>query len=318
MSTLVIVEHNNKVMHPATGSTLAAALQLEQKVVVLVAGYKCQSVAEQVAKIAGVKEVWLVDHIVYEHPLAETITELVISMVDSFSAILAPATTFGKDVLPRIAAQLGVGQVSDVSRILDQSTFEHPVYAGNAIETIHVLDAIKVLTIRTTAFDSVTAEQNSCVIEHMNAVIKENKTQFIKQESSSTGRPDLGSAKIVVSGGRGLQDKEKFKLIEELADVLNAAVGASRAAVDAGFVPNDYQVGQTGRIVAPALYIAVGISGAVQHLAGMKDSKTIVAINKDEEAPIFQVADYGLVGDLFEVVPQLITQLKKKQAVHQG
>lgn len=311
MSTLVIVEHDNKMMHPATRNTVAAALQLKENPVLLVVGHQCQTVADQAAAIAGVHVVWLVDNAAYAHQLAENVSELVITMASSFSAIVAPASTFGKNIVPRIAAKLDVAQISDVSRVVDQNTFEHPIYAGNAIETVRVLDNIKVLTIRTTAFDSITAEQSPCCIEHIDKVIESKTSKFVRHELSRSERPDLGSAKIVVSGGRGLQSAEKFKLIEELADVLGAAVGASRAAVDAGFVPNDYQVGQTGKVVAPTLYLAIGISGAVQHLAGMKDSKVIVAINKDEDAPIFQIANYGLVGDLFELVPQLIEQLKK-------
>ncbi|ASQ45457.1 electron transfer flavoprotein subunit alpha/FixB family protein [Legionella clemsonensis] len=310
MSTLVIVEHNNESMHSATRNTLSAAMELKQDVILLVAGYQCQAVAEEAAAIAGVHAVWLIDNIVFEHQLAETMAELITSIANSFTAILAPASTFGKNLLPRVAARLDVAQVSDVSRIIDKDTFEHPIYAGNAIETVKVLDAIKILTIRTTAFDAITESQSSCCIERIDKSIQESSTRFVKHELSRSERPDLGSAKIVVSGGRGLQSAEKFKLIEELADALGAAVGASRAAVDAGFVPNDYQVGQTGKIVAPSLYIAVGISGAVQHLAGMKDSKVIVAINKDEDAPILQIATYGLVGDLFELVPELIEQLK--------
>ncbi|ARG99781.1 electron transfer flavoprotein subunit alpha/FixB family protein [Legionella micdadei] len=310
MSTLVIVEHDNKQMHLATRNTFAAALQLDSNPILLVAGHDCKTVAEQAAKMAGAHSVWLVDNPSFAHQLAENMSELVVSMAASFSAILAPASTFGKNLLPRIAAKLDVAQVSDVSKIIDENTFEHPVYAGNAIETVRVLDKIKVLTIRTTAFDCILDEQSPCFIEHIDKSFEEKNTRFIKQELSRSERPDLSSAKIVVSGGRGLQSAEKFKLIEELADALGAAVGASRAAVDAGFVPNDFQVGQTGKVVAPNLYIAVGISGAIQHLAGMKDSKVIVAINKDAEAPIFQIADYGLVGDLFELVPQMIRQLQ--------
>ncbi|WED43829.1 electron transfer flavoprotein subunit alpha/FixB family protein [Legionella cardiaca] len=310
MSTLVIVEHDNQQIHPVTRNTIAAALQLKQELVLLVAGYQCQTVADQAAAIAGVHAVWLVDNVSYQHQLAENVADLITSIATSFSAILAPASTFGKNILPRVAAKLDVAQVSDVSRIINQETFEHPIYAGNALETVKILDAIKVLTIRPTAFDSVNDSQAPCCIERIDKAIQEGRTKFMKHELSRSERPDLGSAKIVVSGGRGLQSAEKFKLIEDLADVLGAAVGASRAAVDAGFVPNDYQVGQTGKVVAPSLYIAVGISGAVQHLAGMKDSKVIVAINKDEDAPIFQIANYGLVGDLFELVPELIKQLK--------
>jgi electron transfer flavoprotein alpha subunit len=312
MSTLVLVEHNNQTMHPATRNVLAAALELDSKPTLLVVGHQCSAVAEQVAALAGVHEVWCVDKPCYEHQLAEQITDLVVSFANSFNAILASSSTYGKNILPRIAALLDVAQISDVSRIIDSNTFEHPVYAGNAIETVRVLDSIKIMTVRNTAFNPVTASQNACCIEHMNQEFPTKSSQFIKHELSKSERPDLGSAKIVVSGGRGLQSAEKFKLIDDLADALGAAVGASRAAVDAGFVPNDYQVGQTGKVVAPVLYIAVGISGAVQHLAGMKDSKVIVAINKDEDAPIFQIADYGLVGDLFELVPQLIEQLKNR------
>ncbi|KTD07157.1 electron transfer flavoprotein subunit alpha/FixB family protein [Legionella jamestowniensis] len=310
MSTLVIVEHDNKFIHSATRNTLSAAIALKQDVILLVAGYQCQAVAEEAAAIAGAHAVWLVDNAVYEHQLAENMAELITSIAGSFTAILAPASTFGKNLLPRVAAKLDTAQVSDVSRIIEKDTFEHPIYAGNAIETVKVLDATKILTIRTTAFDAITESQSPCCIERIDKSIQESSTRFVKHELSQSERPDLASAKIVVSGGRGLQSTEKFKLIEELADALGAAVGASRAAVDAGFVPNDYQVGQTGKIVAPSLYIAVGISGAVQHLAGMKDSKVIVAINKDEDAPIFQIANYGLVGDLFEVVPEFIEQLK--------
>lgn len=312
MSTLVLVEHNNHTMHLGTRNTLAAALELGDKVTLFVAGYQCKAVAEEAACLAGVSHLICVDMPCYEHPTAEQLSDLIHSFAPSFQAILASSSTFGKNCMPRVAALLDVTQVSDVSKIIDVNTFEHPVYAGNAIETIRVLDEIKVMTIRTTAFNPVTATQDACSIEMMNQEVATSGTQFIKHELSQSTRPDLGSAKIIVSGGRGLQNAEKFKLVDELADALGAAVGASRAAVDAGFVPNDYQIGQTGKVVAPMLYFAVGISGAVQHLAGMKDSKVIVAINKDEDAPIFQIADYALVGDLFELVPQLIEELKKR------
>jgi electron transfer flavoprotein alpha subunit len=310
MSTLVLVEHNNQTMHPSTRNMLAAALDLDDKPTLLVVGHQCRAVAEQVAALEGAHAVWHVEHPCYEHQLAEQISELIVSFASSFNAILAPASTYGKNISPRIAALLDVAQISDVTKIVGTDTFEHPVYAGNAIETVKLLDPIKVLTVRTTAFNPVTGSQSACCIESMPKEFTAKNSQFVRHELSKSERPDLGSAKIVVSGGRGLQSAEKFKLIEELADALGAAVGASRAAVDAGFVPNDYQVGQTGKVAAPTLYIAVGISGAVQHLAGMKDSKVIVAINKDEDAPIFQIANYGLVGDLFELVPQLIEQLK--------
>jgi electron transfer flavoprotein alpha subunit len=312
MSTLIIVEHDNHVMQPSTRQVLTAAMQLNESPVLLVVGHNCQAVADEAAILGGAQAVWLVDNECYEHQLAENVSQLVVSIASSFSTILAASSTYGKNVLPRIAAMLDVAQVSDVSRIVDKNTFEHSIYAGNAIETVRVLDDKKILTIRTTAFAAVTSSQPACSIEPIDKIFTQKNTTFHGHQLSESIRPDLGSAKIVVSGGRGLQSAEKFKLIEELADTLGAAVGASRAAVDAGFVPNDYQVGQTGKVVAPELYIAVGISGAVQHLAGMKDSKVIVAINKDEDAPIFQIANYGLVGDLFVLVPELIEQLKQR------
>lgn len=312
MSTLILVEHNNISMHPTTRTILAAALQLDSEPILLVVGSDCSKVAEEAATLQGVHEVWCIDKPCYEYPLAEVVSELIISLAPSFHAILAPSSTYGKNILPRVAARLDVGQVSDVSGIIDGNTFEHSIYAGNAMQTVRVLDSIKVLTIRTTAFNPITANQIPCAIKLIDKEVPYQKNQFVKHELTKSARPDLGGAKIVVSGGRGLRSAEQFKLIEELADVLGAAVGASRAAVDAGFVANDYQVGQTGKVVAPSLYIAVGISGAVQHLAGMKDSKVIVAINKDEDAPIFQIANYGLVGDLFALVPELIEQLKNR------
>ena len=312
MSALVLVEHDNQTMHPATRNTVAAAMKISDKVILLVAGYQCKAVADQVATLAGVHEVLYVDKPCYEHLLAEQLRELIVSIANTYNAILVSSSTFGKNIAPQIAAKLDVAQVSDVSKIIDGSTFEHPIYAGNAIETVRVLDAIKVMTVRTTAFDAITVTQPACDITSLDKECNAKGVEFVKHELTKSERADLGSAKIVVSGGRGLQSAEKFKVIEELADVLGAAVGASRAAVDAGFVSNDYQVGQTGKVVAPMLYIAVGISGAVQHLAGMKDSRVIVAINKDEDAPIFQIADYRLVGDLFELVPQLIEQLKSR------
>lgn len=311
MSALILVEHNNQKMNPATRNVLAAALQLDEQVTMLVVGSHCSAVTDEVAVLAGVHQVLCVDNPCYEHQLAESVSALVLSLAASFDVFFSAASTYGKNIMPRIAAQLDVTQLSDVSKVIDANTFEHPIYAGNAIETVRVLDAKKVLTVRTTAFDPVIATQEACSVDVLEQEYFSVGSQFIKHELSKSERPDLGNAKIVVSGGRGLQSAAQFKLIEELADALGAAVGASRAAVDAGFVPNDYQVGQTGKVVAPTLYIAIGISGAVQHLAGMKDSKVIVAINKDEDAPIFQIANYGLVGDLFELVPQLIEQLKK-------
>lgn len=309
MSILILVEHDNHHLSACINNTVTAALQLDSSITCLVAGYHCEAVAQQAATLAGVSSVWLIDNPAYEHPSAEQFAELVMEYGQSFNYILAPATTFGKNILPGIAARLDVTQVSDVTAIVDKNTFEHPIYAGNAIETVEVLDAMKVLSIRTTAFDAVTAHQTACHIESMQPKLPTIDSRFISHSLSKSERPDLGNAKIIVSGGRGLQNAEKFKLIEELADKLGAAIGASRAAVDAGFVPNEFQVGQTGRVVAPVLYIAIGISGAIQHLAGMKDSKVIVAINKDADAPIFQIATYGLVGDLFELVPELIKKL---------
>lgn len=313
MRTLILVEHDNQTMQSSTRNVLAAALMLQEKPVLLVAGYHCQTVAAEAATLAGVEAVLLVDNACYEHQLPENISKLVEALASSFNTILAASTTHGKNTLPRIAALLDVAQVSDVIAIVDQNTFQHPVYAGNAIETVRCLDDKKVLGIRTTAFDPVMDVQAPCKIESIEHLFSWTRTTFIEHQLSLSVRPDLNSATIVVSGGRGLQSTEKFKLIEALADVLGAAVGASRAAVDAGFVPNDCQVGQTGKVVAPDLYIAVGISGAVQHLAGMKDSKIIVAINKDADAPIFQIANYGLVGDLFELIPQLIEQLTARE-----
>jgi len=312
MSLLILVEHDNKNMHPTTKSVLSAGLQLEDKATLLIVGSECQSVAEEASTLKGVEAVWVVDDAVYKNPVAEQISDLIFAIASSFSMFIAPASTFGKNIMPRLAAKLDATQISDVTKILDKQTFEHPVYAGNAIETVRVLDDLKLLTIRPTAFEPISESQPSCCVEKLDKVIPQDKAVFVSHQLSQSERPELGSAKIVVSGGRGLQSAEKFKLVEELADALGAAIGASRAAVDAGFVSNDYQVGQTGKIVAPALYIAIGISGAVQHMAGMKDSKTIVAINKDEDAPIFQIADYGLVGDLFELVPEFIELLKKE------
>lgn len=310
MTVLVLVEHDNNTMHPSTRQLASAALALAQEPVFLVAGYQCQAVAEQVASIAGVSSVWLANHECYQHQLAEPMAELLSSLATSFTHLLAPASTFGKNILPRLAAKLDVVQISDVSAIIDEQSFERPVYAGNAIQKIRSHDPVKLLTIRTTSFPAISNEQSACGIEQIDFVSGWDKTAFVSAELNVSSRPQLGSAEVVVSGGRGLQNKENFQLVEALADTLGGAVGASRAAVDAGFVPNDYQVGQTGKVVAPSLYIALGISGAIQHLAGMKDSKVIVAINKDEDAPIFQVADYGLVGDLFEIVPELIQKLK--------
>ncbi len=313
MSILIIVEHHHGLMQPSTRQVLAAGLQLDDNPVLLVIGHDCQAVAQLAATLAGVNRVLVYDNPCYAHQLAENVSQLVASIASNYTHIITAASTYGKNILARVAALLDVAQISDVTQIIDGNTFEHPIYAGNAIETVQVLDDKKVLTIRTTAFDAVTSTQAAAPIEAMDTVFHATHTTFISHQLSESVRPELGNASIVVSGGRGLQSAEKFKLIEELADLLGAAVGASRAAVDAGFVPNDYQVGQTGKVVAPSLYIAIGISGAVQHLAGMKDSKVIVAINKDADAPIFQIANYGLVGDLFVLVPQLIAELKQNR-----
>lgn len=309
MSILVVAEHDNNAVDPSTLKTLAAAQKLGGDIHVLVAGSGCSTVAENVAKAEGVSKVFLADNSVYEHQLAENIGALVAELGKDYSHVLAPATTTGKNFMPRVAALLDVAQISDIISVESEDTFKRPIYAGNAIATVQSEDAIKVITVRTTAFDAVAAEGGSASVESLDIVIDNDKSAFVGEQLAESERPDLTSAEIVISGGRGMQNGENFKLIEDIADKLGAAVGASRAAVDAGFVPNDMQVGQTGKIVAPQLYIAVGISGAIQHLAGMKDSKVIVAINKDEEAPIFQVADYGLVADLFDVLPELSKKL---------
>jgi len=310
MSTFVIVEHNNQEMHPVTRHVVAAAKQFNQKIVLLVVGFNCQAVAAIAAKLEGVEAVWLVDNQCFEHQLAENVSQLIVDLATTFNVIMASSSTYGKNLLPRVAAQLDVAQISDVSTIINPTTFEHPVYAGNAIETVRCLDEKIILSIRSTVFDLAAFGTVSCPISKLEKNIPLENIEFVETKLSESERPELTQAKIVVSGGRGLQNQENFKLIEQLADTLGAAVGASRAAVDAGFVPNDYQVGQTGKVVAPDLYIAIGISGAIQHLAGMKDSKVIVAVNKDEDAPIMQIATYYLVGDLFEIVPRMIEQLK--------
>lgn len=309
MSILVVAEHDNDAVDPSTLKTLAAAKQMGGDIHVLVAGKGCATVAENLAKADGVSKVFLADNAVYEHQLAENIGTLIAELGKDYSHVIAPATTTGKNYMPRVAALLDVAQISDIISVESDDTFKRPIYAGNAIATVQSEDAIKVITVRTTAFDAVAEEGGSGSVEALDTVIDNDKSAFVGEQLAESERPDLTAADIVISGGRGMQNGENFKLIEDIADKLGAAVGASRAAVDAGFVPNDMQVGQTGKIVAPQLYIAVGISGAIQHLAGMKDSKVIVAINKDEEAPIFQVADYGLVADLFDVLPELNKKL---------
>jgi electron transfer flavoprotein alpha subunit len=311
MSVLVLAQHDNRALDKATLHTVAAASRLPGPVHVLVAGRDCAAVAEAAASVEGVAKVLRVEHPAYEHPLAEDLAALLVSIAQDYDHLLAPSTTFGKNVMPRVAALLDVAQVSDVVEILGPDTFKRYIYAGNALATVKSRDARRVLTVRTTAFPAVASGATRADIATVAAVEPTGLSTFLGREVAKRERPELTSARIVVSGGRGLGSAENFKLLEELADVLGAAVGASRAAVDAGFVPNEYQVGQTGKIVAPELYVAVGISGAIQHLAGMKDSKIIVAINKDEEAPIFQVADYGLVGDLFKIVPELTAELRR-------
>ena len=309
MSTLVIAEHDNTNLKPATLNTVAAANVIGGAVHILVAGHSCQSVADEAAAVGGVEKVILADDSAYENQLAESTANLIKSISSDYSHILAPATTFGKNVLPRLSALLDVQQISEITEVVSEDTFKRPIYAGSCIATVKSSDAVKVITVRATAFDPVDASGGSASVESISAEGVSDLSSFVNEEIAQSDRPELTAASIVISGGRGMQSGDNFHLLETIADKLGAAVGASRAAVDAGFVPNDYQVGQTGKIVAPDLYIAVGISGAIQHLAGMKDSKVIVAINKDEDAPIFQVADYGLVADLFNALPELSEQL---------
>lgn len=307
MSILVIAEHDNNSIAPATLNTVAAAKAIGGDIHVLVAGNGCGSAADAAAKIEGVSKVLKADDAGLDHGLAENIADVIVGTAGDYSHILMPATTFGKNILPRAAALLDVQQISDISAVIDTDTFERPIYGGQAIATVKSSDAKKLITVRATMFDAVSAEGGSASVEDLSASASFDKTKFVNLEEAKSDRPELTSAGIVVSGGRGVASGENFtKVIEPLADKLGAAIGASRAAVDAGYISNDHQVGQTGKIVAPELYIAVGISGAIQHLAGMKDSKVIVAINKDEDAPIFSVADYGLVADLFDAVPELI------------
>ena len=305
MSILVVAEHDNNEIKGSTLNTVTAASEIGGDVSVLVAGSESSSVAEQASKIAGISSVIHVDDPIYKNFLAEDLGNLVASIAEGFNYILAPATTFGKNFLPRVAAKLDVQQISDIISVEGADTFKRPIYAGSCIATVKSNDSVKVITVRTTAFDASPMTDSSVTVNSGDVVDSLNNANFVSDEIAESDRPELTAADVIVSGGRALGSSENFKIIEALADKLGAAVGASRAAVDAGYVPNDYQVGQTGKIVAPTLYIAIGISGAIQHLAGMKDSKVIVAINKDEDAPIFQVADYGLVGDLFEAVPEL-------------
>lgn len=313
MAVLVIAEHDGAALKPATLNTVTAAACIDADVHVLVAGSDCRPIAESAARVGGVTKVLLADAPQLGTMLAENLAPLIARLAPSYSHLLAPATTFGKNVMPRVAALLDVAQVSDIVAVQSPDTFVRPIYAGNAFATVQATDPVKVVTVRTTAFEAAPKEDGATTIEEVGAPPDAGLSRLIGQELTRSARPELASARVVVSGGRGLGSAENFrKLLEPLADKLNAAIGASRAAVDAGFVPNDYQVGQTGKVVAPELYIAVGISGAIQHLAGMKEAKVIVAINKDAEAPIFQVADYGLVADLFQAVPELVAELDKQ------
>ncbi|GMQ75658.1 MAG: FAD-binding protein [Gammaproteobacteria bacterium] len=311
MSVLVVAEHDNESLGAATLNTITAASQLSDDVHVLVAGENCAAVAEAAARVAGVTKVRCADDARYAHGVAEALAALVVSLAGDYSHVLTPADKFGKNFLPRAAALLDVSSISDITEIKDADTFVRPIYAGNAIATVKSSDTIKLISVRMTAFEDAATEGGSAGVESLAAVDDPGISSFVGQDLTVSERPELVSARVVVSGGRGMQSGENFKLLERIADRLNAAIGASRAAVDAGYVPNDYQVGQTGKVVAPDLYIAIGISGAIQHLAGMKESKVIVAINKDEEAPIFQIADYGLVADLFQALPELEAELDK-------
>ena len=305
MTILVIAEHDNSSLKGATLNAVTAATQMGDELHLLVAGSNCGAAAEAAAQVAGVSKVLVADAAAYGHQLAENVSKLIVELADNYSHIVAPATTNGKNYMPRVAALLDVAQLSDITAVESADTFQRPIYAGNAIATVQSLDSVKVITVRGTAFDAAAAEGGSATVEALDSEQDAGNSRFVSEEMAKSDRPELTAADVVISGGRGMGNGENFAMLETLADKLGAAVGASRAAVDAGFVPNDMQVGQTGKIVAPNLYIAVGISGAIQHLAGMKDSKIIVAINKDEEAPIFSVADYGLVADLFEAVPEL-------------
>ncbi|QQM65777.1 FAD-binding protein [Pseudoalteromonas sp. LC2018020214] len=308
MKTLVIAEHDNGALKPETSKTINAAVKMGFSIDVLIAGNNLSAMSSQVASIDGVANVLVADNSVYEHQLAESMSDLVLSISDNYSHIVASATTTGKNFMPRVAALLDVAQISEIIAVVEADTFKRPIYAGNAIATVKSLDSKKVITVRASSFD-LQGEQSAAAITSIDTVSDSQLSSFVSVEQTESERPELTAASVVISGGRGMQNGENFALLNGIADKLGAAIGASRAAVDAGFVPNDMQVGQTGKIVAPNLYIAVGISGAIQHLAGMKDSKVIVAINKDPDAPIFQVADYGLVADLFEVLPQLESAL---------
>ena len=315
MSVLVLAEHDNIEIKSSSLNTIRAASQIDQDIDVLLIGASCENLANKAVNIQNVKKVIVVDAPQYQNPIAENIAPIIISLSDNYSHILAPATTFGKNIMPRVAAILDIAQISDIIKIESKDTFVRPIYAGNALATVQSTDEKKIITVRPTSFEQALTEGGSGEIEKITFDTEKNIVEFIGREESKSDRPELGTARVVISGGRGLQSAENFSMLNEIADKLNAAIGASRAAVDAGYVGNDYQVGQTGKVVVPDLYIAVGISGAIQHLAGMKESKIIVAINKDEEAPIFNVADYGLCADLFEALPQFSAELDKLNTI---
>ena len=315
MSILILAEHNNEEVKSSTLNTISAASKISSDIDVLVIGSNTEGICKEISNYQNIKKVLSLNNTDYEHAIAEKIEPVIMSISDNYSHIFAPATTFGKNVMPRVAVKLDVAQISDVISVESEDTFIRPIYAGNALATVKSNDLKKVITIRPTSFDVVAKEGGSGIVEDLQFDSNNNHSQFVDREESKSDRPELSTARIVVSGGRGLQSADNFKLINDIADKLNAAIGASRAAVDAGYVSNDYQVGQTGKVVVPDLYIAVGISGAIQHLAGMKESKIIVAINKDEEAPIFNIADYGLSADLFEALPQLSSELDKLNSI---
>ena len=315
MSILVLAEHNNLEVKSSTLNTINAASKINNEIEVLVLGYEIENISKEISNYQNVTKVLSLDDQKFENAIAENIEPIIVSLAEKYSHILAPATTFGKNIMPRVAVKLDVAQLSDIVSIESEDIFIRPIYAGNALAKVKSNDSKKVITVRPTSFEVVAKEGGSGVVETLNFDVSEKNVEFIDREESKSDRPELSTARIVVSGGRGLQSAENFKLINDIADKLNAAIGASRAAVDAGYVSNDYQVGQTGKVVVPDLYIAVGISGAIQHLAGMKESKIIVAINKDEEAPIFNIADYGLSADLFEALPQLSLELDKLNTI---
>ena len=315
MNVLVLAEHNNSELKTTSLNTIKAALEIDKNVDVLVVGSNCDNVTNKLVGVKNIKKIIVIDDQEYLNPIAEFISPIIISLADNYSHILAPATTFGKNIMPRVAALLDVSQISDIIKVESEDTFVRPIYAGNALATVQSIDSRKIITVRPTSFDPVSTEGGNAEIEKLTFNVENKNIEFIKREETKSDRPELGTARVVISGGRGLGSSENFSLLNDIADKLNAAVGASRAAVDAGYVSNDSQVGQTGKVVVPDLYIAVGISGAIQHLAGMKESKIIVAINKDEEAPIFNVADYGLCADLFEALPQLSSELDKLNTI---